>query len=234
MKDSSINYNDFGVFDLDSDFLGEEIKRLALECILTQKNADSNARAQYKSEENSLEYVSPATLQSILSRKVDIHGISSEPTISNVICFGASHIHGAVLDKEVTEKRKRVDSLLSDKLFELFQGKNNISIKPSGHFWYPPGAYMGWHTNSRAPGWRIYINYAEDENKSFFRYQDQKTREIITLNDKEWNIRIFKVTQDTPLWHCVYSQTNRFSLGYMLEVTSFKQRLKQKIKKIMG
>ena len=88
----------------------------------------------------------------------------------------------------------------------------------SGHFWYPKGSYMGWHTNSRAPGWRIYINFAEEPDKSFFRYRDPETGEIITSWDNQWNLRVFRITARKPIWHCVHSDTNRFSLGYMLKL----------------
>ena len=40
----------------------------------------------------------------------------------------------------------------------------------SGDFYYPPTGFMGWHTNHNSPCDRIYINYASEDKKSFFRY----------------------------------------------------------------
>jgi hypothetical protein len=84
------------------------------------------------------------------------------------------------------------------------------------------------------PGWRIYVNYAEQEGRSFFRYRDPDTGRIITLNDKPWNIRIFKISHDKPLWHAVYSETNRFSMGYMVIRESYYTRALNKVKRLIG
>ena len=80
---------------------------------------------------------------------------------------------------------------------------------------------MGWHTNSRVPGWRMYLNYAQVPGKSFFRYRDPDTHEVITAWDKQWNFRLFRIDAANPMWHAVYSQTNRFSLGYKLAMRSW-------------
>ena len=92
------------------------------------------------------------------------------------------------------------------------------AIKMSGRFaYFGPSAYMSWHTNSDTPGHRLYITYAEEENKSFFRYRDLVTEEIITSYDaKGWIARMFPVTKENPYWHCVYSDTYRISLGFKL------------------
>jgi hypothetical protein len=48
------------------------------------------------------------------------------------------------------------------------------------------------------------------------------TNEIITSMDSEWNVRIFEIHSDKLLWHAVYSDTNRFSLGYMIYPKDFR------------
>jgi hypothetical protein len=84
----------------------------------------------------------------------------------------------------------------------------------SNKIWYPSNGYMGWHTNSKAKGWRLYCSHAREDNKSFFRYQDPKSGEIITSWDKKgWKFRLFLINE-IDLWHCVYSETDRISLGY--------------------
>ena len=62
----------------------------------------------------------------------------------------------------------------------------------------------------------MYVNYAEEPGRSFFRYRDPDTGKIETSIDREWNFRLFQITPEKPLWHAVYSDTNRFSLGYMV------------------
>lgn len=87
----------------------------------------------------------------------------------------------------------------------------------SGRIWYPENGYMGWHTNNDNKGHKLYCAFAREDKKSFFRYRHPETGEIITSWDNQgWNFRIFKV-QENLLWHCVYSETDRFSIGYTLE-----------------
>ena len=83
---------------------------------------------------------------------------------------------------------------------------------PSGLFHYPPNGFCGWHTNSDYPGQRLYLVWVEEDNKSFFRYEENG--EIITKwENKGWQINRF--TAGKPeYWHCVGSYTNRVSIGF--------------------
>jgi hypothetical protein len=87
----------------------------------------------------------------------------------------------------------------------------NNKVGISGRIWYPKNGYMGWHTNGDHPGYRMYASWSNEGGKSFFRYKEND--KIITSYDKQgWNYRLFKV----PIWHCVYSDTNRISLGFVI------------------
>lgn len=90
------------------------------------------------------------------------------------------------------------------------------SIQLSGMFLYPKdGGYMGWHTNSDAPCTRVYITHVEEGEKSFFRYR--LGGEYVTSWDKTgWNLRQFEVTKEQPLWHCVYAEVPRLSVGFRI------------------
>lgn len=227
---NKVRYDSAGMYDLDGDIIEPELKVLAHDCILKQKAAAANAFEAFRPREDALELVSEQELAKVLKRDIDVHGIASEDSISNVITFGASHIQGAVLDDEVNLKRERVDESMSELVGGIFVPAKRRSVISSGHFWYPKGSWMGWHTNSRAPGWRIYINHAEEPGKSFFRYRDPSSGEVHTLVDREWNLRVFRVERERPLWHCVYSDTNRFSLGYMIQDVSVLDRLLRKLR----
>jgi hypothetical protein len=75
---------------------------------------------------------------------------------------------------------------------------------------------MGWHTNSNNKGYRIYCTFAKESEKSFFRFRDPETEEIVTSWDKKgWNFRMFKIGEK-PIWHSVFSETDRISIGYSL------------------
>ena len=92
------------------------------------------------------------------------------------------------------------------------------SILLSGNFLYPKNGYMGWHTNADTPYLRCYITYSENGD-SYFKYRDPITNEIVTDKDNlGWTLRYFKISNkiDELLWHCVYSNTTRISMGYRI------------------
>lgn len=99
---------------------------------------------------------------------------------------------------------------------ELFP---NSYVSMNGHFLYPPGGYMGWHTNSDYPYKRLYITYSDGE--SFFKYKDPKTGKIVKDYDTpgEVTVRLFHCgsDEDTKLWHCIGSKdANRYSFGFRI------------------
>lgn len=98
---------------------------------------------------------------------------------------------------------------------KIYPGK---TINVSGHFHYPNTGFMSWHTNSDSPCTRLYINWCDEEGKSFFRYVDPYTKETVTdYDNKGINIREFDITDKPPyLWHCVGSECNRLSFGYRI------------------
>lgn len=97
----------------------------------------------------------------------------------------------------------------------LLQAYPNHSIVPSGWFHYPNNGFMSWHTNSNIKTKRVYVVFADEDKKSFFRFEDGD--EIITdYDDKGVTIREFD-TSDQLLWHCVYSECNRYSFGFRIQ-----------------
>ena len=94
----------------------------------------------------------------------------------------------------------------------------NCSIVLAGEFVYPKNGYMGWHTNANTPYLRCYMTYSENGD-SYFKYRDPYTKEIVVSKDNiGWTMRYFKISDriDELLWHCVYSNTTRISLGYRI------------------
>lgn len=220
-----LDFNGEGVFDLDVGILDTEFRTAAKECIAAQKIAAREAVEKFVPSPLALTEVSERALFEIMEQGKDIHGIATDRNISNVIAFGGHNVADAVRNDVVATLREKVDARMQKIAKSIFPREKRLEITSSGHFWYPPGSYMGWHTNSGVPGWRVYINYAEEEGKSFLRYKYPQTSEIFTLQDKEWNIRLFRITRDRPLWHAVYSNTNRFSIGYMIYQRSLKDRV---------
>jgi hypothetical protein len=135
----------------------------------------------------------------------------------NMIGFNLPFLGPLMHDRETARLRGDVDRALSEDLGALFVSGDVPALVPAGHFWYPPGGYRAWHTNVRQPGWRLYVTYCDEPGRSYFRYRDPTNGEIVTSLDDRWTARVFGVQADWPLWHAVYSETNRFSFGYRLQ-----------------
>jgi hypothetical protein len=221
-----------GVYDLDPGILDARFRADVKHCIEAQRAAAAEAVKQFRPHPGAADEVSEQALLKLLARGQDVHGIAKDRSISNVIVFGAGNIADSVRSQTVETLRVSVDQHADHMAQAIFPGTHGLVVGSSGHFWYPAGSYMAWHTNSGVPGWRVYINYAEEPGKSFFRYRDPQTGGIVTLWDKKWNIRLFRVTRDNPLWHAVYSDTNRFSLGYIIYQESWRGRLRQKLRRV--
>jgi hypothetical protein len=72
---------------------------------------------------------------------------------------------------------------------------------------------MGWHTNSKTPGQRIYINFSK--TPGIFRYKHPDTGEIIDDYDNElWTGRKFIIDPDRLLWHTIWAPEKRFAFGF--------------------
>jgi hypothetical protein len=221
-----------GVYDLDPGILDPRFRADAKHCIESQRVAAAEAVKQFRPHPGAADEVSEQALLELLARGQDVHGISKDRSISNVIVFGAGNIADSVRNQTVETLRASVDRHADQLAKAVFPGTRGLVVGSSGHFWYPAGSYMAWHTNSGVPGWRVYINYADEPGKSFFRYRDPQTGKIVTLWDRKWNIRLFRITRDKPLWHAVYSNTNRFSLGYVIYQESWRGRLRQKLHRV--
>lgn len=82
--------------------------------------------------------------------------------------------------------------------------------------YYPKGGIIDWHTNWDVPGQNVLFTRS-DSTKSYFKYLDWKTKEIVTLNDKVgWNCRMgmygTRKSEDV-LYHCAESFGDRLTFG---------------------
>lgn len=205
------------------------------ECIDVQRRAaDTYLRDTYVPSSDAANLVSQKALASILEKGADVHGISKQPEISNVIAFNAKTVGNSVSDEKTVALRGRIDQLVADKLRETFDIGVGWGVTCSGHFWYPPGGYMGWHTNAGVPDWRLYIAYSDEPDRSFFRFRDPDTSEVMTAMDRGWSVRLFHVDREKPFWHAVYSETNRFSLGYRIHPWRPIKSAARSVKKRLG
>ena len=212
-----------------------ELTGAVKECVGAQKKAAAPLlQTIFSPNADASRQVSEDRLREILQSEKAVNGIRTEKEISNVVVFNDRRYEKAVFSTEISESRKRLDRLVTAYASRLFEDeKGPFDIHSSGFFLYPPGGYMGWHTNWQNPGWRLYISYAEEPGKSFFRYRDPETGQIVTSPDKGFHLRVFRATDENPFWHAIYSETHRYSLGYKIALLpkSFLGRLKRKIKR---
>jgi len=107
----------------------------------------------------------------------------------------------------------------------LSQGENPLSlkffekhrVKLTGLFYYPPGGYAEWHTNRHHTlGWRLYFVKTLEPGRSWFRYKHVPSGEIVHVEPdgaEQYNLFCLRGEPDQLLWHSVYSDTHRFSVG---------------------
>jgi hypothetical protein len=197
------------------------VEDLALRCIAAQRDAVSVNHRPPGSLDAAKAAVAPEALERILSDGDDIHGIAEDEGLSDVIVFNATHLDGSVRHGDVARLRQDLDREVTSMLRHLLGYGRNLEARRSGHFWYPPGSHMAWHTNNKAPGWRVYLTHSQEPGRSFFRYRDPLSGEIFTSMDNRWDLRLFRVDPAQPLWHAVYSETDRFSFGYAIVIKPF-------------
>ncbi len=197
------------------------VEDLALRCIAAQRDAVSMNRRRPDSPDTARAAVAPEALERILSDGDDIHGIAEDQELSDVIVFNAAHLDSSVRDDNVARLRQDLDREVTSMLRHLLGFGRNLEVRRSGHFWYPPGSHMAWHTNNKAPGWRAYLTHTKEPGRSFFRYRDPLSGEIVTSKDNRWDLRLFRVDPAQSLWHAVYSETDRFSFGYAIVIKPF-------------
>ena len=116
---------------------------------------------------------------------------------------------------------KKFNWRITKSIIYAIEELTNRDAHMSGFFIYPPTGYMGWHTNYKNPGKRLYVTYASEDKKSFFRYRNPETKEIITdYDDKGFTTRQFDITDKPPyFWHCVGSDCTRVSFGYHINAS---------------
>jgi GNAT superfamily N-acetyltransferase len=170
-------------------------------------------RDHFRPDTAAAEAVAEESLTPLLANAAWVSDIVEDRRISNCIAYNFDNVDGAVMDDELGALRGHLDAVMLSRARALFPQCPDLTVENTGHFWYPNGGYMGWHTNLRTPGWRCYITIADEPGRSFFRYRHPDGR-VITSWDRTCDVRLFNITPSAPLWHAVYSETNRFSLGY--------------------
>lgn len=140
-------------------------------------------------------------------------------TMINTELCGPEKFKSPTYSNRVSYNRKfccQIIHRIACKLKKYYNAKN---VMHRGTFYYPPNAECYWHTNADTPGKRIYLTWAEEDDKSFFKYYDNVKCKIVTRYDKKgWNVNKFDIPSDGFLWHYIATKdTKRKSVGFMIE-----------------
>jgi hypothetical protein len=92
--------------------------------------------------------------------------------------------------------------------------------------YYPPGGFVGWHTNWNANCYQILFTWSKTGN-GYFKYYDKQKDEIVTIQDVPgWQCRHFyfgrKDEPDHHCWHAAYAGEDRITLAYKFTNGSLK------------
>jgi hypothetical protein len=80
---------------------------------------------------------------------------------------------------------------------------------------YPAGGGMGWHTNSEAPGWRVYVPHV-----AVARPLSGMLTTDGCFMDRSGFANLFEIASDRDSWHAVFAMTERCSIGVRLPTDS--------------
>ncbi len=199
--------------DITGQFLDDDLRTAVLKVISLQRAAGPRGFVPDPAAANA---VSPEALDTLLREDAAVSDIVVTREISNCVAYNFDNVRGALMRDDLASLRERIDRGVHARLGGFFSDPDSMVAENTGHFWYPPGGFMGWHTNLRTPGWRLYITHCDEAGKSFFRYRDPVDGQVHTEADDRWNVRLFTIDPDRPLWHAVYSDTHRFSFGYKI------------------
>jgi hypothetical protein len=119
------------------------------------------------------------------------------------------------------EEPTRLDDLV-DEVGSYFGARCRVQ----GDFYYPVGGFRTWHTNRYdSPGWRMYIVDVDVPARSFFRLRAPATGTIHTQWDEPGTVNFFLIDPAKIMWHCIGSDTNRWSKGFLVPETWHRQIL---------
>lgn len=90
--------------------------------------------------------------------------------------------------------------------------------------YYPPGGFVGWHTNWDACCYQVLFTWSKDGD-GYFRYYDKENDEIITIEDKPgWQARHYYFARKDEYkyhcWHAAYNWSERITLAYKFDNVS--------------
>lgn len=114
-------------------------------------------------------------------------------------------------DNDLVKKCNEIDK----KLLDFFGARNNAL-----QMYYPPGGYIGWHTNCNAPGYNIVISCNPGADGYFVHYDHINKKYNYFYDKPGWNVKAgYFGSVDEPdkmYWHAARTNTPRLTLSYIV------------------
>jgi hypothetical protein len=179
----------------------------------------------FKNEDFNFTSISPAALEfpsraeEIVKSDMSLKELEPNPE------YTKRSFHLINLDLHVEHNLYEDYFLRKYKIIKFLENIFETEVRFSGSLWYPQKAYRLWHTNETQSGWRMYwIDFdgfeSNNSEKSFFRYMNPQTKELVTLYEQPQIVRFFRVESDADklFWHCIANPTkfNRWSFGFSI------------------
>lgn len=116
----------------------------------------------------------------------------------------------------VAKKDSRFEKISKD-MRESFRAEISAAACALSNY-YPPGGFVGWHTNWNATAHQILFTWSETGD-GYFKYLDKQKNEIVTVQDEPgWKARYYyfgpKHLPDHHCWHAAYAGCDRITLAY--------------------
>lgn len=157
-------------------------------------------------------------IPSVQATKEELEQALSKENLMNIIDQKEDLCHARLIDdndSRIIYRKVTGDASQHPNLRPEIADLRIEGYKRSGFFAYPENTFCGWHTNSNNVGERLYVVYADQDEKSFFRYYDSEKDEVVTKWEKKGiNINKFTCSQENLFWHCAGSYCNRISVGF--------------------
>lgn len=131
----------------------------------------------------------------------------------------------AIRGHELTEYsgKQKFNQELVDRVDDVVYGlEKELAVKRNAlAVYYPPGGYIGWHTNWNAPGYNVLFSYSLTGDGEF-KYYDIEESKIIHMPDKKgvWTAKVgYYGSVDEPekvCWHAATTNSPRLTFAYLL------------------
>ena len=79
---------------------------------------------------------------------------------------------------------------------------------------YPPGGFVGWHTNQNNSGYQFIFSYSENGDGYFQHYDQQAKKIIVTKDQPGWRCHYhhFGKEPEDHCWHSAYTNEPRITI----------------------